>query len=106
MTSKSLGVLIALVVLGFPALVYAEGNPEFDALVEQFKEWVEETEEDDSVKISIVGKPNVGKSTLLNRLVGQERSIVSPIPGTTRDAVDTGLIFDDVPLTLILSHLD
>ncbi len=72
-----------------------------DALVDSFKEWVVEAEEDDSVKISIVGKPNVGKSTLLNRLVGEERAIVSPIPGTTRDAVDTRLTFDEIPITLI-----
>jgi GTP-binding protein len=72
-----------------------------DALISSFKTWAEEAEEDESVKISIVGKPNVGKSTLLNRLVGSERSIVSPIPGTTRDAVDTRLIFNGIPITLI-----
>ncbi len=57
--------------------------------------------DDDAVKIAIVGKPNVGKSSLLNRLVGEERAIVSPIAGTTRDAVDTHLVFQDLPLTLI-----
>ena len=71
-----------------------------DALIATFKDQGVE-EEDESVKIAIVGKPNVGKSSLLNRLLGQERSIVSDIPGTTRDAVDTQLIFDGEPLTLI-----
>jgi len=58
-------------------------------------------EDDESVKIAIVGKPNVGKSSILNRLLGEERAIVSPIPGTTRDAIDTYLIFNDIPVTLI-----
>jgi GTP-binding protein len=57
--------------------------------------------EDESVKIAIVGKPNVGKSSLLNQLLGEERAIVSAIPGTTRDAVDTYLSFDDTAITLI-----
>src|SRR5215470_11074246 len=46
--------------------------------------------ESTSIEVAIIGRPNVGKSTLLNRLVGEERSIVSPIPGTTMDNVDTG----------------
>lgn len=57
--------------------------------------------EDESVKIAIVGKPNVGKSSLLNRLVGAERAIVSPTPGTTRDAIDIPLDFNGMPITLI-----
>ncbi|MFN3307784.1 MAG: ribosome biogenesis GTPase Der [Anaerolineales bacterium] len=71
-----------------------------DALIAVLPEGGEE-EEDDSIKIAIVGKPNVGKSSLLNCLLGQERVIVSPIPGTTRDAVDTRLTYQDIPLTLI-----
>jgi GTPase len=71
-----------------------------DALVAELPQPVED-EEDDRVKIAIVGKPNVGKSSLLNQLVGEERAIVSPIAGTTRDAIDTQLIVDDVPITLI-----
>jgi GTP-binding protein len=73
-----------------------------DALVELFPpQPAGEDVEDESVKIAIVGKPNAGKSSLLNRLLGQERAIVSPIPGTTRDAVDTKMTFNDLPLTLI-----
>ena len=57
--------------------------------------------EDDSVNIAIVGRPNVGKSSLLNRILGEERAIVSPVPGTTRDAVDTHLTYDGQEITLI-----
>jgi GTP-binding protein len=71
-----------------------------DAIVESFPEDTEE-EEDDSVKIAIVGKPNVGKSSLLNRLTGSQRAIVSPIAGTTRDAVDTPIEFEGTSITLI-----
>jgi GTP-binding protein len=71
-----------------------------DALVAAFPVQ-EESGEDESIKIAIVGKPNAGKSSLLNRLVGSERSIVSPIPGTTRDAVDTRIAVDGLEVTLI-----
>jgi GTP-binding protein len=60
-----------------------------------------EQEADTTVKIAIVGRPNVGKSSLLNQLLGEERVIVSPIPGTTRDAVDTRLTYHGTPITLI-----
>ena len=71
-----------------------------DVLVASFPEQKED-EEDDNIKIAIVGKPNAGKSSLLNKLVGEERVIVSPIAGTTRDAIDTQIEIDGLPITLI-----
>ena len=57
--------------------------------------------EDENLKIAIVGRPNVGKSSLLNKLIGQDRAIVSPVAGTTRDAIDTFLTWEGMPITLI-----
>ena len=71
-----------------------------DAIVEAIP-LIEYEEEDESIKVAILGRPNVGKSTLLNQLVGEERAIVSPIPGTTRDAIDTLLTWDGQDFTLI-----
>jgi len=61
----------------------------------------EKTEENEAIKLAIIGRPNVGKSSLLNRIIGEERVIVSPIPGTTRDAVDTEFWFDNQKFLLI-----
>ena len=73
-----------------------------DQLIETIKPKAAlEEPDDESFKIAIVGRPNVGKSSLLNRLLGEERVIVSPIPGTTRDAVDTQLVHQGLPITLI-----
>ena len=73
-----------------------------DLLIEAIGERTPGAEEDDGdIKIAIVGRPNVGKSSLLNKLLGEERVIVSPIPGTTRDAIDTQLMYHDTPITLI-----
>jgi GTP-binding protein len=54
-----------------------------------------------SVRIAIAGRPNVGKSMLVNAILGQERVLVSPIPGTTRDAVDTEFSYQGAPMTLV-----
>ena len=60
-----------------------------DACFSYFPPQGEEEEEDDTVKVAVIGKPNVGKSSLVNRILGQERVIVSDMAGTTRDAVDS-----------------
>jgi GTPase len=68
------------------------GVHELMALVTQdFSSAQEESDEDEQIKIAIVGKPNVGKSSLVNRILGKERSIANPTPGTTRDAIDMPL---------------
>ena len=60
-----------------------------DEIVKLFPEENDEDEEDSSISIAVVGKPNVGKSSLVNRILGEERVMVSDIAGTTRDAIDT-----------------
>ncbi|GAC1643298.1 MAG: ribosome biogenesis GTPase Der [Candidatus Dormibacteraceae bacterium] len=57
--------------------------------------------EEKADRIAIMGRPNVGKSSLLNALLGDERALVSPVPGTTRDPIDTELIYDGMPVMLI-----
>lgn len=63
-----------------------------DAVVAHFPEGSGDEEEDDRLRVAIVGKPNVGKSSIINKLLGENRVIVSDIAGTTRDAVDTEIV--------------
>ena len=70
----------------------------FEAL--EFDDEVEEAKADE-IRLAIVGRPNVGKSSILNKLLGEERVIVSPIAGTTRDAIDTHLTVDDQKYVLV-----
>ncbi|HHT91504.1 MAG: ribosome biogenesis GTPase Der [Bacillota bacterium] len=90
--------------LGEPILISAEHGRNvgdlLDAVVEFFPQDAD-LDEDDSLKIAVVGRPNVGKSSLVNTLLGEERVIVSDIAGTTRDAIDTQFIYGDQPITLI-----
>ena len=62
-----------------------------DECVKAIGEWDYTDEDDDSVKVAVIGKPNAGKSSIINKMLGQQRLIVSNIAGTTRDAVDTKL---------------
>ena len=72
-----------------------------DRVVEHFKDDKSDGEEDERINIAFVGKPNVGKSSLINKLLGEERLIVSNIPGTTRDSIDSYVNTDFGEFTLI-----
>ena len=92
--------------LGMPLQVSAAsglGVAELTEHIEDLLAPVAEDEEpdDERIRVAIVGRPNVGKSQLTNTLLGYERSIVSPVPGTTRDAIDTPLAYKDKELLLI-----
>ncbi len=94
--------------LGFeePSLVSAQHGLAvgdfLDRIVDALPAAAEEPDSDSKAdRLAIMGRPNVGKSSLLNALLGDERALVSPLPGTTRDPVDTELIYDSIPVVLV-----
>lgn len=72
-----------------------------EAAFEDFSKEPDEEQEDESIHIAIVGRPNVGKSSLINYLLDEERCIVSPIPGTTRDSIDVSVVSGEDQYTFI-----
>ncbi|WP_037355443.1 ribosome biogenesis GTPase Der [Selenomonas sp. FC4001] len=72
-----------------------------DAIVAAFPKEVPEEKDEDEISIAVIGRPNVGKSSLVNQLLGEERVIVSDVAGTTRDAIDTHFVKDDMKFMLI-----
>jgi GTP-binding protein len=98
-----------VVELGFPSPVVMSGHHGIgvDDLLDAVLELLpsapdtEEGGEKAAARLAIMGRPNVGKSSLLNQLLGDARSLVSATPGTTRDPVDTELIFDGLPVVLV-----
>lgn len=89
--------------LGEPYPISAEHGTGIGDLLDEAVSWFEKVDitEDESIKIAVVGKPNAGKSSLVNRLLGFERSIVTDIAGTTRDAIDSKFTFNGTDYTII-----
>ena len=95
--------------LGFadPVLVSAQHGIGVDDLLDRVLELLPPPEpeampeEEETARLAIMGRPNVGKSSLLNALLGDERALVSELPGTTRDPIDTSLLFDGLPVVLV-----
>lgn len=72
-----------------------------DEVVRHFPEEKESSYDEDVIKVAVIGKPNVGKSSLINKILGEDRVIVSDLAGTTRDAIDTDIVIDDQKYTFI-----
>lgn len=91
--------------LGEPIPVSAEQSRNLgdllDAITESFPREEEEADESAPIKIAVVGKPNAGKSSLVNKLLGYERVIVSDVAGTTRDAIDTPFSYDGKDFVIV-----
>lgn len=94
---------------GDPILTSASQNSGFtklaDAIVANLKstghDYQEEKYDEDFLKVAIIGRPNVGKSSLVNAITGENRAMVRDMPGTTRDAIDTVFEYDGTPFVLI-----
>ena len=91
--------------LGEPMAISAEQNKGIgdllDVVVSKFKNKVSPDEDKDKIKIALVGKPNAGKSSIVNKLLGEERVMVSDVAGTTRDAIDMPFKYNDKDYVLI-----
>ena len=90
--------------LGEPFGISAEHGTGIGELLDEVSTYLDEfgdKDDDDSIKLAVVGKPNAGKSSLCNKLLGFDRTIVSDIAGTTRDAIDTQFMYQDTKYTLI-----
>ncbi|MBU4073871.1 MAG: ribosome biogenesis GTPase Der [Proteobacteria bacterium] len=86
--------------------ISAQHGPGLDDLMDDVADCLPEAEpvkdgEGDRIRIAVIGRPNVGKSSLINRILGYERTIVNPVPGTTRDAIDTPITRDGKHYLLI-----
>ena len=86
--------------LGLSAAVGKASGDLLDAIVDRLPPKLA-TEDEDAIQVAVVGRPNAGKSSLINRLLGEERLVVSATPGTTRDAIDTPLRYHDKTLNFI-----